>query len=939
MKKFRLILAITVVMMMLLQSVAFAAMPNGTVVIGDKAYSLAYVQDAANADAISAAIVAAGANVFVKGFGGSWTTVTGGAVLATAIPAVTYISDAGDTTLYNAGDVNTAFALTSVTSSANYKEVVVNYNMAGDEELIGEKTNYTVKVNDVPNSVELATVSDDGKSVVLTLQTAATPQADIEVTVSDDTGIEDDVTMTVEGVTDFAIPVAQTLKQTGPNTMTVTFSEPVAAVPTVLVANGAYAATLVLSANKRVMTITTTITLPAGTYSVKVGGVADYAGFTSLSKTFDWVNTKDTTAPTVVSITPGQKTVKVKFSRPVFLATTDGSVPNTNLIAAYFYHSYSSWNPDSVSRDGATYTLTFSSRVLPVGSVAFTVKSANGDPAVAVVDAWGNALASSVTQTISVTADTTAPTITKVAQGNDEKTIKLTFSEALDLATAQITANYKILKADGVTATNSVTNASYSDKVVTLTLGSKLAGGNYNVNVKNLIDLAPVSPNKMATVTLPFSITDKTAPHLNAATYVDGSSSDIIYLTFSEAMAASAYDKANYRLNGAALASSAKVEAFGSDGNRVKITVPAVIWATDVLTFGRLSDTSGNLIVALSTSVSAATTPGWGAELPATVTAVAITSKNTIEITITGTMTTVPADGFMTTINGIDYYNLAAVAVSYDEDTNGDPITIVSGTMNASSAFESTTAASNAIIGVADKLRIVANKVKSETGKAMVATNDAHPWSDAFAPSLVSKVQGATIHTFELTFDEAMTVTTTDTAASDLVIVDKDGKTWVAYNDYTVAVSGTKLVVTLTGKSGYNGLITVSSKSAITYIKDVAGNKANAFSGKEITIDQTAPTISGVVLSDANTNGSIDTATVTFSESMSDNSISGFLGGNGTFTLGGQAINGSGTGATANDKTFVFTIPDASIGTGLADLIFTIGGDQNVYRCVWQSVG
>ena len=95
---------------------AFASMGNGTVVIGTKAYDLAYANDPANATEIAAAVVAGGA-VYVKDFNGNWLdNITGLSVNASMIPAVTYTNAAG-TTQIGAGDASTT-AATSVTTSA-----------------------------------------------------------------------------------------------------------------------------------------------------------------------------------------------------------------------------------------------------------------------------------------------------------------------------------------------------------------------------------------------------------------------------------------------------------------------------------------------------------------------------------------------------------------------------------------------------------------------------------------------------------------------------------------------------------------------------------------------------------------------------------------------------------------------------------------------------
>lgn len=85
---------------------AFAAMANGTVVIGSKAFDLNYANDTANIEEITSAIVAGGDKVYVKDFGGKWiSNKTGLGVDASVIPAVVYKNatgqanfDAADTT-------------------------------------------------------------------------------------------------------------------------------------------------------------------------------------------------------------------------------------------------------------------------------------------------------------------------------------------------------------------------------------------------------------------------------------------------------------------------------------------------------------------------------------------------------------------------------------------------------------------------------------------------------------------------------------------------------------------------------------------------------------------------------------------------------------------------------------------------------------------------
>lgn len=68
-------------------------LPNGTVVIGNKAFDLVYANDSANEEEISKTIVTGGA-VYVKDYDGNWIeNITGEIVDVSVIPAVVYKND------------------------------------------------------------------------------------------------------------------------------------------------------------------------------------------------------------------------------------------------------------------------------------------------------------------------------------------------------------------------------------------------------------------------------------------------------------------------------------------------------------------------------------------------------------------------------------------------------------------------------------------------------------------------------------------------------------------------------------------------------------------------------------------------------------------------------------------------------------------------------
>lgn len=83
---------------------ASTAMPNGTVVIGVKAYALDYANDTKNQDEINSTVVAGG-KIYVKGFDGSWVDNNSAKTInSSLLPKVTYKNATGIESTFAAGD-------------------------------------------------------------------------------------------------------------------------------------------------------------------------------------------------------------------------------------------------------------------------------------------------------------------------------------------------------------------------------------------------------------------------------------------------------------------------------------------------------------------------------------------------------------------------------------------------------------------------------------------------------------------------------------------------------------------------------------------------------------------------------------------------------------------------------------------------------------------
>ena len=105
------VIALTLTFLMLFASVASAAIPTDSVIIGDKAYSIGYVTNPANAAEIQAALDNLGTGQLAYNIDGQtsgWTSIMEGTPLTadqiTALPPITYKNDAGEVSNYAAGD-------------------------------------------------------------------------------------------------------------------------------------------------------------------------------------------------------------------------------------------------------------------------------------------------------------------------------------------------------------------------------------------------------------------------------------------------------------------------------------------------------------------------------------------------------------------------------------------------------------------------------------------------------------------------------------------------------------------------------------------------------------------------------------------------------------------------------------------------------------------
>jgi len=725
--------------------------------------------------------------------------------------------------------VQPAELLVEKISMNNLIEIVIDFNGEVESGKADKETNYSVD----GKTIKSVSVSEDKTSVTLLLTAPADQEEELEVTVKTAAGLTKDYTGKVTAI-DNTLPEAKSIILTGPDSFEIKFSEPIdrlAAEGDVIVDDGTYyVSSKELSEDGKTLSVELGVSsLKEGTYKVKVRNYRDYANLIMVPKTFDLEYVKDTEAPTATVKKATQNEVEIEFNEPVVI-----DVDSSEDLINFFYHTYSSWKPADVTpSDNKVFKLNFSNQYLQEGNVTITIVKEYDE--VVIKDKWGNELQSDIKLTATVVADNEAPTVVKV-EATAENEIEITFSESVNQTQAENEDNYAIKK-DGKEVEATISGIAYvsEDNKVKITLSEKLSGGKYTIDVKDIADTS-ISENKIKAITLEFEVTDKTAPVVEKVTYVD----NFVYVKYNEPMktsgTGSVLNKDNYRIfKGSATEEISKIELFGSNKDKVKITVKdsgSLNLSGYMLNVVRVEDEAGNAIDPF-TRIEA----NLVAEQGPKVVAAKITSKTDIEITIDTIVDrgTVQKDDFEVTKDGTAFAALTKItSIEFD-----DGKTIIKGKLEYNVQPEN----SGGIVSTY-KLK-VAGEFKSDTGQVVVSTGVLNDLviGDGWAPSLVENdpitvaddVYGAVIE-----FTETLG-TITDIAASDLVIVDKKGKTLVAGVDYKVElVSGSNevLKVILAGDyAEYTGQIKISTAEKVHYIKDGAGNTIETFKDKKVTVE------------------------------------------------------------------------------------------------------
>ncbi|MFD1139382.1 S-layer homology domain-containing protein [Paenibacillus urinalis] len=716
-------------------------------------------------------------------------------------------------------------------SASNLKEVVVAFDGEVDEDTATEVANYSLRSGKV---VKSASLSADKKTVTLTLEGTLTNNRTEAVSVSNVKAGDRTISATNVEFTavDNQLPEATAVKSLGTKSVKIEFSEPVDGLTqsNFKIDGKEYFGKVELGAGNKSVILTpySTSTLAVGAHSVTVSAVKDFAGFVSLTKSFDFEVVEDTAAPTVTTAEATLESVTLTFSEDVDASTVSAS----NI---YWKSGDSKKTADSFEKVADNkYKFKFvDTNVLPTGTIVVYVEG--------VKDYSGNQIASGTTVSVNPVVDQTRPEVTRVTSP-DAKTIRVQFNKELLGTSVTATGNYTVTKPDGtVLAVQSAALDPNDNKAVIVKLYNNLATGTNNITVKNLKDNTRLQ-NTMLDFSGSVTLGDTAAPTVDSK--VVSNAQKRVVITFSEKM--NVETLANYNnyivnLNGnnVVLTNAMADISVINDGTAVSITFAerinnnVVQFATGngssagvaniaSVTVGSVTDLAGNILKEFTEAKGGNTvsltdnqTVGfaqYNSSVAETVYA-ELVDRKTVKIKFTAGIT-----------------QATVGAVTYTQD---NPVTAVE--TNGTSVV--TVKFSKDLETDARGLDLKVDLTKLITTAGSAAGSSSTPLEvkqanvlDSVAPVLVANPEVG-VNTITLKYSEAIKNVNPALAASDIKLTrNYDNKVLSAATDYSVAISGSNVVITLDDEREYETVYRVVIDGA-TYLTDLGGKAVANYDG------------------------------------------------------------------------------------------------------------
>ncbi|MZQ99353.1 MAG: hypothetical protein GT601_16935 [Acidaminobacter sp.] len=439
-------------------------------------------------------------------------------------------------------------------SSDNLNEIEVVFSKDVDED--------TLSSSDFSISGRTATpeLQSDGVTVILTLSNVLSNDTRYSLTIS---GIRSEDGTSLARVTktfttdDDIDPKVEDVRLLGPAYVEITFSEPIKTAGTVQVYDGRTSYTAAASfaelGSETIVVRLSKALLNNDTYEFRIRNFRDYAGNYSEDHEEDLTFKASASDPTAKILKATQTYVHVEFSKLV-----------SGITKEHFYHTSTAKVALGVYSNAAMTTAvstttkvdevyvkfadasggTIVGNPLPSGTATIYIKELGASNA-KIVDEYGNYYLGG-SYSVSVTADTTKPTVTKLSVSSSSSTstkLAIEFSESVKFSGT----NIEVRNTDDSVITGLSVAVTGSGNVYTANLtGVNLTGRSIKVLIKNVEDLAIV-PNVLTSYSKTLSVADSTAPTVTKVTQDTGKQE--LYVTFSEPVtSATALEEDNYMI-------------------------------------------------------------------------------------------------------------------------------------------------------------------------------------------------------------------------------------------------------------------------------------------------------------------------------------------------------------------------------------------------------
>lgn len=731
--------------------------------------------------------------------------------------------------------------------SDSNKQVHIVFNNELDPETV-KSENFVIK----NNTISKIQLEDDNKTVTLIVSSKFEQQSEQTITKIENLKDIDGNTLETQKnlkfkSKDVTLPKIVKVEVEKNNEIKLTFSEPVQEAQAINSSN------YTLNGKRFVGTVKNydhnSIILYSKNFedenTLVVKNIKDFNNLIMDEQTLEFEYSVDKEAPEVTEVLETTlERVKIKFNEKIDFS----SVKKSNIKWAYSISSTSGKSATSFEKiDDYTLLVHFKNdNSLPPATVNIIL---NG-----IKDLSGNVIEKDTAIEVTAEIDETRPEIVSITteyvsgattSNNGVTKFTVNFSKnILDAdSTNNLANNFEILDENGKKVNKSINlegNYSQSTNKIVFTV-SNLAEGDYTLVIKNIKDDTKLA-NKMLDTEYDFTIVNKKVPKLTEI--FKSTSENKLYIQFSESMNSTITDASNYMIkksNGSWAKLSSELE---SAITTMEDETFAVIHLKNPLSdymeieISLVENQAGNTLDGLKVNKDLTSIAEIG-EVSPSINKVEVTAKDQIKVYLNKEVVDAYHKDFVIgTVSDTVYYNNLVSNFDIDVTTlNSSKVSVITidfdkEIFNANATLIGSN--ENIIVSASNDVNYTVDSFGNKiTGSAM--------GTDKIGASLITEDKTITANSgnlsVTLTFDENIGTSAGlyAYAANDLVIINEEGETLIAGEDYTISVSENTVIINFANEMA--GDYSISTANSINFLKDTNSNTINSFNDITITLN------------------------------------------------------------------------------------------------------